>query len=407
MNIAFLYKSAITPTCGGIQRVTHDIAELLRRKGHKVFYIGIGEGDSQWQLTLPNADCDTAEENLRAIGQLVRERKIDTVIFQDGISPHRILWAKAAKESGARLISCVHNTLIGDTEYLADAEPQKFAKAKWLLAMLKSTAARTLFVMMRIMRKRRHYKQLSAMSERVVLLSDKFMCEAALMIMPLWKAWLHLITHSINDISGLQITGSQKEKWIAVGNPILAETDIRPSEKENRLLFVGRITYQKGIDKLLQIWQRVNSALPDWHLDIVGEGPQLSEMKQEAQRLKLPRITFAGRQNPEMYYRRSKILCMTSVYEGFGVVLTEAQTYGAVPIAFDSYRSASDIITDGINGYLIKPFDIDEYCRTIIRVASSNDLQTTLMRNMPAKLQKFSLGTIGAQWEDILNSIRR
>ena len=99
----------------------------------------------------------------------------------------------------------------------------------------------------------------------------------------------------------------------------------------------------------------------DWSLIIVGGGRQLDEMRQLAANLKLVNVKFEGFQDPKSYYERASIFCMTSSYEGFGIVLVEAMQYGVVPMAFNSYISVTDIIENGVMVFLIEPFDIDAY----------------------------------------------
>lgn len=106
----------------------------------------------------------------------------------------------------------------------------------------------------------------------------------------------------------------------------------------------------------MRIWEKVEKACPGWHLDIVGDGPDAELLKDSAQKLGLSRIVFHGFQNPGPYYSRASIFCMTSTFEGFGLVLVEAMQHGCVPIAFDSYPAVRDIISHGENGILIPPF---------------------------------------------------
>lgn len=61
----------------------------------------------------------------------------------------------------------------------------------------------------------------------------------------------------------------------------------------------------------------------------------------------MERVVFTGWQDPESFYRDASILCLTSDFEGWGMVLTEAMTFGAVPVAFNSYAAITDIIDDG------------------------------------------------------------
>lgn len=69
---------------------------------------------------------------------------------------------------------------------------------------------------------------------------------------------------------------------------------------------------------------RAGKSLPDWHLDIVGDGPDAAALKELAERLRLSNVSFEGFRNPAPYYRRASIFCMTSTFEGFGLVLPEA-----------------------------------------------------------------------------------
>lgn len=60
-------------------------------------------------------------------------------------------------------------------------------------------------------------------------------------------------------------------------------------------------------------------------------------LKEMAHKLNLKNISFEGFQEPEPYYARSSLFCLTSTFEGFGLVLAEAMQHGCVPLAFDSY----------------------------------------------------------------------
>ena len=70
------------------------------------------------------------------------------------------------------------------------------------------------------------------------------------------------------------------------------------------------------------------------------------------------------KKNPEPYYNEASIFMMTSSFEGWGLTLTEAQQYGCVPLAFRSFASLTDIITDKVNGFAIPNDDISLYIKT-------------------------------------------
>ena len=84
-----------------------------------------------------------------------------------------------------------------------------------------------------------------------------------------------------------------------------------------------------------------------------------------SEKMGLKRITFEDFQIPIEYYKRASILCMISAFEGFPMVLPEAMNYKVIPIIFNSYSSAQDIIENEIDGFLIPPFDINKYQKKI------------------------------------------
>ena len=139
------------------------------------------------------------------------------------------------------------------------------------------------------------------------------------------------------------------------------------------------------------VWKKLQEQLPDWNLVIVGDGPFSNEMKQLSKKLSLQRVEFAGFANPIKYYKESSIFCLTSNHEGWGLVLTEAMQFGCVPIAFDSFESIHEIIEDGKNGFLVKPFDIDKYADKVLRLADNfkvDYVMNSMERLMPENVVK-------------------
>ena len=106
-----------------------------------------------------------------------------------------------------------------------------------------------------------------------------------------------------------------------------------------------------------------------------------------------------GFQKPEPYYNKAKIFCMTSLYEGFGLVLVEAMKYGVVPFAFKSYPNVVDIINDGKDGVLVSPFDVEEYASKLRELMTNPDKLQVLSKQAEMKSREFSIEKIGLRWE--------
>ena len=168
-------------------------------------------------------------------------------------------------------------------------------------------------------------------------------------------------------------------------------------------MFCGSLNKRKGVDLLLQIWNRIEMATADWELMIVGEGEERNNMEKYIKAHNLSRVKLCGFHTDMIpFFSESKILLMTSRYEGFGLVLTEAMAYGCVPVAFNSFASVTDIITSD-TGMLVKPFDINEYSNKVIGLMENNEkLEYMSERCIKRGREKYSLETIIGRWEQIL-----
>jgi glycosyltransferase involved in cell wall biosynthesis len=112
----------------------------------------------------------------------------------------------------------------------------------------------------------------------------------------------------------------------------------------------------------------------------------------------LDNITFYGYQDAQSFYESASIICLTSSYEGFGIALIEAMSRGAVPVAFNSYLSVTDIIDDKKTGFLVTPFDIEEYANILSGLMASHQLLQRCSVEAKKHSMKFNLSIIGKQW---------
>lgn len=118
------------------------------------------------------------------------------------------------------------------------------------------------------------------------------------------------------------------KRVVTMHNPLdptpFAGCDAAPKRKE--VIFVGRLSrMDKRLDRLMQVWSRVWPRHQDWTLKIVGSGEDEEPLRELARELNLHNVEFCGpTDNPAPYYATASILCLTSAYEGWGLVLVEA-----------------------------------------------------------------------------------
>lgn len=180
-------------------------------------------------------------------------------------------------------------------------------------------------------------------------------------------------------------------------------------EKEKVVMFCGRFeNWSKRIDRLLRIWSKVQDRMPQWRLQLVGDGADGKKIRQMAQDLGLKRVVFEGLQkNVAPYYERASIVAMTSDTEGWPLALSEAQAHGCIGIAFGCTAGVAEILgSDGKCGFVVPPFDEDLYAETLVRIASmTDDEMMRVRRNAVARRSDYAPEKIAEKWRQLFDRL--
>ena len=195
------------------------------------------------------------------------------------------------------------------------------------------------------------------------------------------------------------------EKFLSIPNPIPLSVSEEGFPKEKEIIYVGRIEYnQKRTDRVVDIWKELEPHYPDWKLTIVGDGDDREDLQKRIHEYGLKRVEITGFVNPLKYYKRASILLLTSEYEGFGLVVAEAMSHGVVPVVYNSFESAKDLITDGYNGALIeKPFCVSHFTK-VVQELMENAEWHVLSQNSRIASKRFSVNTIVKDWYQLWNN---
>ena len=106
-------------------------------------------------------------------------------------------------------------------------------------------------------------------------------------------------------------------------------------------------------------------------------------------------------------YRSAGLSLLTSKYEGFGLVLVESLQYGCPVVSYDLSYGPADIVTEGVNGYLVPPGNKRELARVIIRALSDPARLETLSRAAEQSAARFSEAAFVARWAELFTSLAR
>lgn len=392
MNILFTYITPFHPERGGIGRVTDSLTREFLRRGHKVCYLIYDsaitirhEFDYPAPLTyLPSREL-LSEENVTFYQHYLKEHAIDVVINQSGNFSDSALYLRTGNPT-VKVISVLHSNPWVAYQHLWSTNLA--LRNETLIEKFKRIARILLYP-----RIQRHYRKSREHQFRMLLPETDKVCM--------------LSSQYYDELS--EICSGYEHKYCAIPNPNSYTdeqvADVALDTKKKQLLFIGLFSTQKAADRLVEIWGHLHRQHPDWRLVIVGDGPKPIVERLHAMAAKMTNIEFVGFQSPLPYLKESSILCMTSNYEGFPMVLTEAMQCGAVPIAFQSFASVTDIITHESNGILVPPFDMDCYARELSSLMSDTDKRTRLAHQAMHDVKRFSVSNVVDQWEALLERL--
>ncbi len=160
----------------------------------------------------------------------------------------------------------------------------------------------------------------------------------------------------------------------------------------------GRLFHQKGYDMLIDAWKIFEENNLDWKLIIAGNGEEENKLKEKVKSLNLKNINFVGQiKNIEDYYKKASCYVLSSRYEGFPMVILEAESFGLPIIAFDCITGPKEMIKD--NGYLVKNQDIEDLARKMLEFAKDENKAKLFSINSKKNLEKLSIDKIVDEWE--------
>lgn len=209
------------------------------------------------------------------------------------------------------------------------------------------------------------------------------------------------------------LTEEDKKQWgrdkIKVINNPLSFYSVEVSSLENKkIISAGRLESQKGYDILIDVWKIVNKKYSNWTLEIYGEGNERKKLEEKIKKLNLEKnLKLMGNTpNIKEKFLESSIYVMSSIYEGFGLVLIEAEHCGLPLISFKCHCGPSDIISHGENGFLCEVNNINEMAKYIIKLIEDRELRIKIGKKAREDSYKYLEENIMKQWKELYENIK-
>lgn len=194
-----------------------------------------------------------------------------------------------------------------------------------------------------------------------------------------------------------------------IPNPVTDKVfSLTPTLKQKRIIAVGRLAYQKNYPMMFRAFAKVHHDFPDWQLVVYGNGPQKEEIRGVIERLGMEgHIILAGKSDhvvEEM--NKSSLFVMSSDYEGMSNALLEAVCVG-LPVISTDVSGARDLITEGVNGYIVPVGNERALTLALSSMLSSPEKMDEMGRQSKALAPRFREEQIVGQWEELIKKVVR
>ena len=191
-----------------------------------------------------------------------------------------------------------------------------------------------------------------------------------------------------------------------IPNPLPFYSDSPSDCSAHQLLAMGRYDEQKHFDLLIDLWAQLAPDYPDWRLVIAGDGKLRPEHTAQVERLGLKSVELMRPTHQvQELYRASSIYTMTSRYEGIPMVLIEAQQMGLPIVSFACPCGPRDVITDGVDGYLLEVGDHAGFIQALRRLIDSEAERQRMGAAARIASERYDLEHIMKSWLTLFNEL--
>lgn len=227
----------------------------------------------------------------------------------------------------------------------------------------------------------------------------------------LYKQLRKRLYKKVNTVITLTICDQENYKKfhtnvISIPNATPLQIKEKSSKNQSKIIVsIGRLTHQKGYDLLVDAWSKLEKNHPDWSLHIYGQGEDRENLEQMIRDYNLSNITLKGiTSDVESVYDNASIYVMSSRFEGFGMVLIEAQSRGLPIVSFDCPSGPAEIIQNEVNGYLVERKNTKALSNQIKYLIKHEPIRENFSKKALISAKRFTVNNIMTQWTSLIES---
>ncbi len=175
----------------------------------------------------------------------------------------------------------------------------------------------------------------------------------------------------------------------------------------NLVIMMARLDVQKQVDHAIQAFAEVHARLPQARLEIYGLGPDLASLRKLVADLGLRKVvSLKGfTREPGLAYQRGSLCMMTSRFEGAPLTLLEAMSYGCPVVSYDLRYGPADVITDGVDGFLVRYGDRKAMAQTVASLLPDRDRLAAASAAAIRRAADFDQDAFAARWSALFSEL--
>ncbi|MFI7632916.1 glycosyltransferase family 4 protein [Nonomuraea sp. NPDC049400] len=181
----------------------------------------------------------------------------------------------------------------------------------------------------------------------------------------------------------------------------------RSQQVDPVVIAAGRLVPQKGFDLLIEAFAQVVREHPGWRLRIFGTGPRRTQLEGLVERHGLGgHVELPGRtERLDKELAAASVYALSSRFEGLPMVMIEAMTHALPVVAYDCPTGPRDVLTDGVDGVLVPPRDVDALAAALSRVIGDRELRVRMGKAAAKASQAYSPELVMPLWEDLFSQL--
>lgn len=205
----------------------------------------------------------------------------------------------------------------------------------------------------------------------------------------------------------LNTVWSKRHNFAVIPNPLSFKCDTPSNLNEKKVISMGRLDSLKNFSSLINVFKLVSEKHSDWRLEIYGDGAERASLQRQIEQSGLAGQVFLKGFTLHVLEElcRSSIFAMTSLSEGFGMVLLEAMECGLPVVAYDCPTGPSHIIDDGVNGYLVPMNEEQQMVERICNLIEDRELRESMGHRAREKAKDYQIEPIVDRWMQLFRGL--